>query len=172
MSSNPKMHVLSAAPNNAKRPGAIQNATLKEEFIARATRLDATGFPEEGAVAVCWSADVHGISSTDEEIKAAIRKKAVEWNEPRTEAKIKREVKALREICTTLKKGDIIALKAGITIIAFVQLTSDYQFCPEQKWGWHTWTYKLVRKATPADQPSNYRGLIKTFHRNFLKSGP
>ena len=162
-----KIHVLSAAPVTPNRPGAIVQGSWAE-VDRRATVRDGEIIPLEGAVGVCWSTRLHGITSTDEEIKAAIRQKAVENNVPRTEKQITRETKELRLVCATLKKGDKIALKQGTKIRAIVELTSDYQFCPEENWGWHTWTYKRVQVVTEAQWPTNYRGLLKTFHPNFL----
>ena len=162
-----KIHVLSAAPTGASRPGAIQQISWAE-VDRRATVRDGEIIPVEGAVAISWSAKLHAITSSDEEIKAAIRQEATERNEPRTEKRIVREAKELKLTCTTLKKGDRIALKQGTKIRAIVELTSDYQFCPDEEWGWHTWTYKRLQVVTEDQWPANYRGLLKTFHPNFL----
>jgi len=162
-----KMHVISPAPSAAYRPGAIQQISWAE-FGRRATRMGADGIPEAGAFGVSWAADVDLRVSTEAEIKAAMRRRAAAAGEERTAASFHRDTQMLLQVFHTLKKGDIIALKKGTTIVAFVELTSDYQFCPEERWGWHTWTYRLVRRATEAEQPANRRALVKTFFPNFL----
>jgi len=162
-----KMHVISPAPSCSYRPGAIQQIPWGE-FARRATRLDAEGFPVEGFFGVSWAAHIDLRGATEAEIKAAMRQRAAAWGEQRSAATLHRDTQMLLQVFKTLKKGDIIALKKGITIVAFVELTSDYQFCSEERWGWHSWSYRLVRKATAADQPANKGALVKTFFPNFL----
>jgi len=162
-----KMHVISPAPSCSYRPGALQQISWAE-FARRETRIDAEGFPVEGFFGVSWAAHIDLRGATEAEIKEAMRQRAAALGEQRTAATLHRDMRMLLQVFHTLKKGDIIALKKGTTIVGFVELTSDYQFCPEERWGWHSWSYRLVRKATAADQPANRRALVKTFFPNFL----
>jgi hypothetical protein len=162
-----KMHVISPAPSASYRPGALQQIPWSE-FARRATRTDAEGFPVEGFFGVSWAADIDLRTATEDEIKAAMLRRATAWGEQRMAATLHRDTQMLLQVYNTLKKGEIIAFKKGTTIIAFVELTSDYQFCPDERWGWHSWSYRLVRKATAADQPANRGALVKTFFPHFL----
>ena len=162
-----KMHVMSPAPSKSYRPGAIQQITWAE-FSRRATRFDAEGSPIEGVFGCSWAAKTDLRSSTEEQIKASIREACRAVGEEPSAARIKRDTKMLLTVYNTLKKGDVIALKKGINIIAFAEITSDYCYCPEERWGWHSWSYRVVRKATAADQPANKGALVKTFFPHFL----
>jgi hypothetical protein len=166
MAANNKLSVISPAPSDY-RPGAVEQMTW-EEHRRRATRLDEEGFPLEGSFGVCFDAKIDLREATKEQIAEAMRRRHVAAGAERTAAQIQGKVRDLMQIYNHLKKGDIIAFKKGTTIVAFVQLTSDYRFCPEERWGWHTWNYRLVRKATAADQPANKGALVKTFFPNFL----
>jgi len=71
-----------------------------------------------------------------------------------------------------MKKGSIVAFKQGMNIFCIVEITSDYTFCPEEAWGWHRWSYRVLRKVSRAEQPANYRGMIKTFLPNYYLPQP
>ena len=165
------MHVLSPAPSTKSRPGAVQQASW-DDFTRRATRLDETGFPLEGAFGVCWDAGIDLRGATEDEIKASIKRTFVASGreDKNNDSTVNRHAKSLLEVYNNLKKGDTIALKKGKTIVAFVELTSDYYFCPEDTSCLeHSWNYRLVRKATAADQPANGAALaFHTFFPNFL----
>ena len=68
--------------------------------------------------------------------------------------------KQLVDAYRALKKGAIVALKVGTQVFAIVEITSDYTFCPEQPWGWHSWSYRVIKRVT--QQPLNGKGLVKT----------
>jgi hypothetical protein len=166
MAANNKLSVISPAPSDY-RPGAVEQMTW-EEHIRRATRLDEEGFPLEGSFGVCFDAKIDLRAATKEQIVEAMRRRHVAAGAERTAAQIQGKARDLMQIFNHLKKGETIAFKKGTTIVAFVEITSDYRFCPEERWGWHTWNYRLVRKATAADQPANKGALVKTFFPNFL----
>lgn len=163
------MHVISAAPSRPYRPDAIQQASWGE-VDRRATRTDAEGFPVEGFFGLSGAAKIPLIPgvTTEDMVKAAIRQTAADEGKQVSEAKVKRDARALLQARQMLKKGDRVALKQGTKIRAIVELTSDYQFCPEEPWGWHTWTYKRLEVVTEAQWPANYKGLLRAFHPNFL----
>jgi hypothetical protein len=48
-----------------------------------------------------------------------------------------------------------------------VLLTSDYYYDPSQMWGIHSWSYRVIRKVTKAEQPTNAGGLVKAFYANW-----
>ena len=144
-----KLSVISPAPTrNIRVNGTIRQGAWETDFIRRATRLDTEGFPIEGTFGTSF-----GLKKDVNTLTRAERAEA----DPQ-----------LLKIHGHIKKGDIMAFKRGKTIIAFVEITSDYRFCPEEYWGWHTWSYRLVRKARPSDQPANKGALIRTFMPNFL----
>ena len=68
--------------------------------------------------------------------------------------------KQLVDAYGALKKGVIVGLKVGTQVFAIVEITSDYTFSPEQPWGWHSWSYRVLKRVTL--QPLNGKGLVKT----------
>jgi len=68
--------------------------------------------------------------------------------------------KQLVDAYRALKKGAIVGLKVGTQVFAIVEITSDYTFWPEQPWGWHSWSYRVIKRVT--QQPLNGKGLVKT----------
>ena len=167
MAATNKISVISPAPATDYRPGAVQQMTWAE-VNRRATRFDEEGFPLEGSFGVSWAAPTDLRGATKEQIVEAMRGQHLAAGQEVSAATLQRDTRMLLEVFNHLKKGETIAFKKGTTIVAFVQLTSDYRFCPEERWGWHTWNYRLVRKATAADQPANKGALVKTFFPNFL----
>jgi hypothetical protein len=165
----PKIHVISAAPSRSYRPDAIQQASW-EEVDRRAIVRDGHIIPLVAALGLSGAAKIPLIPgvTTEDMVKASIRQTAADEGKQVSEAKVKRDARALLQARQMLKKGDIVGLKQGTKIRAIVEITSDYQFCPEEPWGWHTWIYKRLHVVTEAEWPANYRGLLKTFHPNFL----
>jgi hypothetical protein len=140
------------------------------EVARRAIVRDGNNFPLVGALGLSGAAKIPLIPgvTTEDMVKAAIRQTAADEGKQVSEAKVKRDARALLQARQMLKKGDRVAVKEGIRIQAIVELTSDYQFCPEEPWGWHTWTYKRLEVVTEAQWPANYKGLLRAFHPNFL----
>jgi hypothetical protein len=158
-----KLHVISPAPSRIRG-----DDWTWADFDRRATRRDNHGFPLEGSFGADYHVKLDLNDATEAQIKEAMQQRYRDENDEKSAKYIDRHTAMLLEIYRTLKEGDIIALKKGTTIIAFVQLTSNYYYNPDVQWGWHSWNYRLVRKATDADQPANKGALIKTFYPHFL----
>ena len=168
-----KIHVISPAPKDSQRRGpVIDQCSWDEEFLGRAEEKDSSGFPTKGSFGLSFAVkeDLSKIPEEKliEQTISAIQSRASERGITRPLKKITADAKQLITAFKELKKGDIIALKEGTKVIAIVKLTSDYTFCAEQNWGWHSWSYLTLKKVSKAEQPSNYRGLLKTFMRNYL----
>ena len=51
-----------------------------------------------------------------------------------------------------LKPGTQVWLKKGRKVFALAEITSHYRYAPEERWGWHSWAYKMIRAATEAER--------------------
>ena len=168
-----KIHVISPAPKDSRRRGpVIDQCNWNDEFFGRAEEKDSNGFPTKGSFGLSFALK-EDLSKVPEEnlmerAISAIQSRARERGITRTLKQIRADAKQMIAAFKALKEGDIIALKEGTLVIAIVKLTSDYTFCGEQKWGWHSWSYLTLKKVSRAEQPSNYRGLLKTFMPNYL----
>lgn len=168
-----KTHVIAPAPKHSNRAGSvIDQGSWESEFLGRATRKDEAGFPTEGSFGISFAVR-YDLSKAPQDtlvrdavsaIQARGRLKGI----TKTEKQATGDARQLIAAFKSLKKGDIIAFKKGVKVIAYVELTSDYQFCGEQTWGWHSWNYRVLKKVTAAEQPKNGGGLLKTFHANYL----
>ena len=67
----------------------------------------------------------------------------------------------LREIYTTLKPGLLVALKRGFKVIAYVEITRGYYYCPDETWGWHS--YDFIVKSLPTTE--TIVRVVRTFAR-------
>ena len=159
-----KLHVISPAPASEHGDGWTWH-----DLSRRATWADEDGFPVEGSFGASYHVQMDLRGATEAQIKESMAQRYTAQGNPKPASYIKRHTGMLLEIYQHLKKGDIIAFKKGTTIVAFVQLTSDYYFNADEPWGWHSWNYRLVRKARAADQPLNKGALIQTFKPHFLQ---
>jgi hypothetical protein len=144
-----KLLVVSPAPARPA-PLALDPCNGWYDFVKRATKLDKTSFPVEGSFGLCFSAHIDLSSLTDASMKAAVLKNIDERHvaKGRSKSKASRE-SAARQLITAyknIKKGGMVALKKGKMIIAIAEITSDYSFRPEQAWGWHSWSYRIIEK--------------------------
>jgi len=167
------IHVIAPAPKHADRVGAvIDQGSWESEFLGRATKRDETGFPTEGSFglsfAVTYDLSKAPKSTLKKDAVSAIQIRARTKGIVKTEKQATADARQLISAFESLKKGDLIAFKKGTLVIAIVELTSDYHFCEEQPWGWHSWDYRLLKKVSLAEQPKNRGGLLKTFHPNYL----
>jgi len=51
-----------------------------------------------------------------------------------------------------LKPGTRVWLKKGRKVFALAEITSPYRYAAEERWGWHSWGYKLIRPATEVER--------------------
>lgn len=172
-----KIHVISPASKSSCRRGAvIDQGSWDSEFLGRATKRDETGFPTEGSFGVSFAVkfDLSKApqSTLEREAVRAIHARGRQKGITKTEAEAQRNARQLISIFKSLKKGDIIAFKHGTKLIAYVELTSDYRFCEEQAWGWHSWSYRVLKKVAETEQPSNRAGLVPTFRPNYIPLPP
>jgi len=165
-----KIHVISPAPNRASQPYVVDRGAWDKDFLERATKKDESGFPIEGKFGISFGLpfDIMSFSeiTREEDMILLIKSRADSKGVLRSRKSIQGDVKQLLSAYNSLKKGLIIALKKGIKVIAYIQLMSDYQFCPHENWGWHSWSYRVLKKVT--QQPANGGDLLKTFIPNCL----
>lgn len=145
--------------------------TWEKDFVARATVKDVDGFPLEGMFGHCFQVrkDITTFPE-DEEVRLSRMVNHITVRCAHNKIKCSPE-SALRDATQLLlahsmyKKGEIIAFKKGTRPFAIVQITSDYVFCPEQEFAWHSWGYRVLKRL---ELPSN-RGWRKTVMPNQLQ---
>jgi len=168
-----KISVISAASLDSGNRKFIDQSCWNDEFLGRAEEKDDTGFPMKGSFglsfAVTFDLSKVPASALERQAVSAIKARAASRGILKTNEQATGDAKQLIAAFKSLKKGDVIALKKGTKVIAIVELTSDYTFRAEQKWGWHSWSYRTLKKVSDAEQPSNYRGLLKTFMPNYME---
>jgi len=168
-----KIHVISPASKGSRRPGrVIDQAIWDDEFLGRAEEKDATGFPTKGSFGISFAV-TEDLSKFPKETRmqqviSSIQSRGRQRGIIKTLKQVTADAKQLISAYEGIKKGDRVAFKKGTKVIAIVEITSDYTFCGEQAWGWHSWSYRTLKKVTDAEQPSNYKGLLKTFMPNYL----
>jgi hypothetical protein len=168
-----KISVISPASASRKRKGAvIDQGCWDDEFLGRAEEKDETGFPMKGSFglsfAVTFDLSKVPTSALEGQAVSAIKTRGASRGIFKTNKEATANAKQLISAFKSLKKGDIVAFKKGTKVIAIVELTSEYTFRGEQKWGWHSWSYRTLKKVSDSEQPSNYKGLLKTFMPNYM----
>jgi hypothetical protein len=51
-----------------------------------------------------------------------------------------------------LQPGTHFWMKKGRNVFALAEITSPYRYIPEQRWGWHSWSYRIIRRATDEER--------------------
>lgn len=126
--------------------------TWEKDFVARATVKDVDGFPLEGMFGHCFQVrkDINSFPE-DEEVRLSRMVNHIIARCAQKKIKCSPE-SALRDATQLLgahrlyKKGHIIAFKKGTRPVAIIQLTTDYTFCPDQKFAWHSWGYRVLKR--------------------------
>jgi hypothetical protein len=178
--------VVSPAPKYNDYIGPHGQGSWENEFVDRAIK-DSTGSPVEGTFGICFSFP-HDLCSLNWQGKQADLRIATRimcysredpsigqksfrpWSPTGPPISLNTAMDSARQLLSAkehMKKGSIVAFRYGMNIFCIVEITSDYTFCPEEAWGWHRWSYRVLRKVSRAEQPANYRGMIKTFLANY-----
>ena len=144
--------------------------TWEKDFVARATVKDVDGFPLEGMFGHCFQVR-KDITTFPEDEEVRLRRMVNHIIVRCAHKKIKccpksalRDATQLLGAHTLYKKGDIMAFKKGTRPVAIIQLTTDYTFCPDQQFAWHSWGYRVLKRI---ELPS-CRGWRKTVMPNQL----
>jgi len=147
----------------------------KNEFLDHATKLDSTGFPLEGILAMCFRclADLSVLAAKHEYGDAlydAIYSVVVEDHPTDAKARsCQQRARTLYNAFCALKPGTIVGLKKGFSLIAYIEITHDYHYSASEKWGNHRWGYRTLRKATREESAIlEARHPVMTFYENFI----
>jgi hypothetical protein len=145
--------------------------TWEKDFVARATVKDVDGFPLEGMFGHCFQVrkDITSFPE-DEEVRLSrmVNHITVRCAQKKIECSPKsalRDATQLLGAHSLYKKGYIMAFKKGTRPVAIIQLTTDYVFCPDQEFAWHSWGYRVLKRV---ELPS-CRGWRRTVMPNQLK---
>jgi hypothetical protein len=154
---------------------ASNDERYKKEFLEHATKLDDTGFPLEGFLAMCFScptdlsilAAKHGYG---EALYDAIYPILVAGHPTGTKIRsCQQRARTLYNAFCALKPGTVVGLKKGFALIAYIEITCDYHFSASEKWGNHRWGYRTLRKATREESAElEARHPIMTFYKDFV----
>ena len=148
-----KLNVISPAPKGS----------WKKDFLGRATQKDASGFPMEGSFGISFGVNFD-LSKVTGNLEEEVMNACLAHRD--THGGAADGTRQLIGAFKSLKNGDHIAFKKGTKVIAIVELTSDYSFCPEQDVFWHSWSYRTLKKIPDSEQQTNY-ALLKTFKANY-----
>ena len=149
----PKLLAISPAPVRHD-PLALYPSNGWSDFLESATKLDKAGFPVEGSFGLCFSAHIDLSSLAEASMKRSVLNAIIQAHRVKGRSKKKRsannDVRQLVSAYQGIKKGTMVALKKGKTVVAIAEITSDYSFCAEKAWAWHSWSYRIVEKLETA----------------------
>lgn len=149
---------------------AIQPADVPfwaARFLAYATECDADGFPLRGSFGVGYNCNIP--LSADTPVADIARE--IETNNPTyTPNQIRIKSQLLYGCFTALKQGTVVALKKGLTVIAFARIVSPYRYDPAHADALtthpHRWDYEVIRKATVSEERDYTGNYCQTFVAN------
>ena len=137
--------VLSPAPSHSFRDGAAIQASWRE--YERRNKGDT------GEFGFCFDLPIDLATSPTEEQLIEIMKERQQDAEAKATYRSRRDrVRQLTTAHQLLKPGTQVWFKKGLRLFALAEITSEYRYAPEEKWGWHSWTYRLIRTATDAEK--------------------
>jgi hypothetical protein len=130
----------------------------QREVVDRAARLDADNFPLEGDLAMCFGAHKDLCTIPPAALLETL-KEVMQSNDPaRSKQSVTNHAKQLAAAYTLLDPGTIIALKDGVRLEAWAEITRPYHYDAEEEWGIHRWGFRVLRRATDEERAAALTG--------------
>ena len=137
--------VLSPAPSHSVRDGAAIQASWAE--------YERRNNGDTGEFGFCFDLPVDmNTAPTEAQLVEIMKERQEEAGVEATYRSRRDRVRQLLSAHQLLKPGTQVWLKKGLKVFALAEITSDYRYAAEERWGWHSWAYKLIRPATEAER--------------------
>jgi hypothetical protein len=141
---------------DAISPAANELAEWNSRFLRFATEQDAMSVPLKGSFGIDFSCNKDLRTAATPAARRELVKHTIGTNhQEKEDVAINISVRQVVGAYESFHPGTLVALKKGMTVIAFIRIVSEYRYEDELSGGNapHRWDYERVRMALPSEQP-------------------